>query len=77
MFFFPKVGPSSVWLIDSWTRHCPEVIRQTTPAANNIIPMIIPKGTTGKVQPLDVYGFRTWGNYVGNFLDSVIVLDYD
>ena len=33
-------------------------------AGKNMIPMIIPKGTTGKVQPLDVYGFRIWKNYV-------------
>ena len=39
--------------------------------------MIIPKGTTGKVQPLDVYGFRTRKNYVQHFSDSVILLDYD
>ena len=32
-------------------------------------------GTTGKVQPLDVYDFRIWKNYVRHFLDSVILLD--
>ena len=64
-------------LIDSWTGHCPEVVRQATPAGMNVIPMIIPKGTTGKVQPLDVYGFRIWKNYVQHFSDSVILLDYD
>ena len=39
--------------------------------------MIIPKDTTGKVQPVDVYGFRIWKNYVRHFSDSVILLDYD
>ena len=77
MFFFPKVGPTSVLLIDSWTGHCPEVVRQATPAGKNVIPMIIPKGTTGKVQPLDVYGYCIWKNYVRHFSDSVILLDYD
>ena len=43
----------------------------------NVIPNIIPKGITGKVQPLDVYGFRIWKNYVRHFSDSVILLDYD
>ena len=38
--------------------------------------MIIVKYTIGKVQPLDVYGFRIWKNYVRYFLDSVILLDY-
>ena len=66
-----------MFLIDSWTEDCPEVVRQATPAGKNVIPMIIPKGTTGKVQPLDVYGFRIWKNYVRNFSDSIILLDYD
>ena len=39
--------------------------------------MIIPKGTTGKVQALDVYGFHTWKNYVRLFSDSAILLDQD
>ena len=64
-------------LIDSWTGHCPEVVRQATPAGKNFIPMIIPEGTIGKVQPLDVYGFRIWKNYVRHFLDSVILLEND
>ena len=64
-------------LIDSWTGHCPEVVRQATPKGKNVIPMIIPKGTTEKVQPLDVYGFRIWRNYVRHFYDSVILLDYE
>ena len=33
-------------LIDGWTGHCPEVVRQATPAGKNVIPKIIPKGTT-------------------------------
>ena len=39
--------------------------------------MIILEGTTGKVQPLDVYGFRIWKNYVRHFSDSVVLLDYN
>ena len=65
-----------MFLIDSWTGHCPEVVLQATPAVKNVIPMVIPKGTTGKVQPLDVYGFRIWKNYVRHFSDSVILLNY-
>ena len=47
------------------------------PAGKNVIPMIIPKGTTEKVQPLDVYEFLIWKNDVRHFSDSVILLDYD
>ena len=57
--------------------HCPEVVGQVTHAGKNIIRMIIPKGTTEKVQLLDVYGFRIWKNYVRHFSDSAILLDYD
>ena len=73
MFFSRMEGR----LIVSYTGHCPEVVRQATPAGKNVIPMIIPKGTTGKVQPLDVYGFCIWKTYVRHFSDSVILLDYD
>lgn len=75
--FFPNAGSNSVLLIDSWSGHCPEVVRQTTPTDKNIIPMIIPKGTTGRIQPLDVFGFRIWKNYVRHFSDSVGLLDQD
>ena len=73
--FFSKVGPTSVLLIDSWTGHCLGVVRQATPAGKNIIPIVKPKGTTGKVQPLDAYGFLIWKNDVRHFSDSVILLD--
>lgn len=75
--FFPNVGRDSVLLIDSWSGHCPEVVRKSTPSGKNIIPMIIPKGTTGKIQPLDVFGFRIWKNFVRHFSDSVLLLDSD
>lgn len=55
--FFPNVGPTSILLIDTGTGHCPEVV-QAKPNGNAIIPMIMPKGTTRKFQPLDVYEFR-------------------
>jgi len=37
----------------------------------------IPTGTTGKIQPLDVYGFRIWKNFVRKFSDNVILMHYD
>ena len=63
-------------LIDSWTGHYPEVLRQA-PVGKNIIPMIILKTTSGKLHPLDVYGFRIWKNFVRKFSDSDILLGYD
>lgn len=64
-------------LIDSWTGHCPEVVANNTPANKELQTLIIPKGTTGKIQPLDVFGFRFWKNYVRQFSDTVLLLDQD
>lgn len=75
--FFPNVGEKSQLLIDSWSGHCPEVIHEVKPEDKDIIINLIPKGTTGQIQPLDVFGFRVWKNFVRHFSDSVILLDYD
>lgn len=75
--FFPNVGEKSILLIDSWSGHCPEAVSEVTPRDKQVITMIIPKGTTGKIQPLDVYGFRIWKNYVEHFSDSIMLMDYD
>ena len=45
-----------------------------TPPGKSITTMIIPKGTTGKIQPLDVYGFRIWKNFAKRFSDTVLLL---
>ncbi|XP_043472738.1 uncharacterized protein LOC122505293 [Leptopilina heterotoma] len=39
--------------------------------------LTIPAGTTGQIQPLDVYGFRPWKNFVKHFSDSVILYDFE
>lgn len=75
--FFPNVGFKSLLLVDSWSGHCSKVVQEATPRNQELLAMIIPKGTTGKIQPLDVYGFRIWKNYVRHFSDTVILLDYD
>ena len=76
--YFPNVGPKSVLLLDSWTGHCPNVIERNKPesAADSIF-LTIPAGTTGQRQPLDVYGFRMWNNFVRHFSDIVMLLDLE
>ena len=37
----------------------------------------IPKGTTGELQPLDVYGFRIWKNFVRTFSDVIFLSNED
>ncbi|XP_025160400.1 uncharacterized protein LOC112589848 [Harpegnathos saltator] len=75
--YFPNIGSNSVLLIDSWTGHCPNIISDLTPSGKRITTMIIPKGTTGKIQPLDVYGFRIWKNFAKRFSDIVLLLESD
>ncbi|XP_067208384.1 uncharacterized protein [Linepithema humile] len=73
--FFPNVGPKSVLLLDSWTGHCPNIIQESKPeSTEDIILLTIPAGTTGKIQPLDVYGFRLWKNFIRHFSDTVMLL---
>ena len=48
-------------------------MQDAMPEENNIILNIIPKVTTGRIQPLDVYGFRIWKNYVRLFSDDVLL----
>jgi len=56
--YFPNIGSKRIFLIDLWIEHCPNIISDLTPAGKHIITMIIPKDKTGKIQSLDVYGFR-------------------
>ncbi|KYN28720.1 hypothetical protein ALC57_01682 [Trachymyrmex cornetzi] len=39
--------------------------------------LTIPKKTTEMIQPLDVYGFRLWKNFVRTFSDRVMLLNYE
>ncbi|XP_046143462.1 uncharacterized protein LOC123988246 [Osmia bicornis bicornis] len=75
--FFPNTKTTSVLLLDSWSGHCEQDIHNAKPTGKEIIIKMIPKGTTGRIQPLDVYGFRVWKNYVRRFSDDVLLHDYD
>ncbi|XP_033218214.1 uncharacterized protein LOC117173683 [Belonocnema kinseyi] len=75
--FYPNVGSRSVLLLNSWSGHCPEAVQEADSKDKEIHLLKIPKGTTGKIQPLDVFGFRIWKNFVRHFSDSVILLNGD
>nr|XP_012217672.1 PREDICTED: uncharacterized protein LOC105669351 isoform X1 [Linepithema humile] len=75
--YFPNVGRDSVLLMDSWSGQCPAIVTDLTPMEKQVTTMVIPKGTTGKIQPLDVYGFRIWKNFARRFSDTVLLLNYD
>jgi len=75
--FLPSTGSFSVLLLDSWTGHCPASLQEFMPKDKDIRILTIPKKTTAMIQPLDVYGFRTWKNFVRTFSDRVMLLNYD
>ena len=51
------------------------IISDLISAGKHITTMIISKGTTGKIQPLDVYSFRIWKNFAKRFSDVVLLLE--
>ncbi|EFN77720.1 hypothetical protein EAI_08664, partial [Harpegnathos saltator] len=74
--YFPNVRAKSVLLLDSWTGQCPNIIAETrSEFATDIVLLTIPAGTMRKIQPLDVYGFRMWKNFIKYFSNMVMLLD--
>ena len=69
--FVPCVANKSLLLIDAWGGHCKKLVRDCTQPDKEIETATIPKGITGMSQPLHVYGFRVWKNYVRHFSDIV------
>lgn len=55
--FFPNVGEKSLLLLDLWTGHSSQVLQNVNLLNKDVNIMIIPKGTTGKIQPLDVFAY--------------------
>ncbi|XP_071575586.1 uncharacterized protein [Temnothorax nylanderi] len=76
--FLPATGSFSVLLLDSWSGHCPANLQEFMPSKDKDVRILtIPKKTTAMIQPLDVYGFRVWKNFVRTFSDRVTLLNYD
>ncbi|EFN75565.1 hypothetical protein EAI_06340, partial [Harpegnathos saltator] len=75
--YLPNTGEKSILLLDSWTGHCPNQLEELVPKDKHVNILTIPKKTTAFIQPLDVFGFRIWKNFVRSFSDSVIINNYD
>jgi len=46
-------------LLDLCTDHCPDIIKRNRPeSVHDFILLTILTGTTGRIQPLDIFGFR-------------------
>ncbi|KAK0086440.1 hypothetical protein PV326_005541, partial [Microctonus aethiopoides] len=67
--FFPNVKSKSLLWIDSWTGHCPDSVKPVKPSDKEVEVMIIPKGSTRNIQPLDLFGLRVWENFLKHFSD--------
>ena len=72
--FLPNSWRNSLLLLDSWSGQNTE-----TSSSSEILPDIltIPPGTTGIVQPLDVFFFRSWKNFHKKFSDIVMIYRLD
>jgi len=56
----------------------PDVIAKNRPVSvQDFALLTIPAGTTDQKQPLDVYGFRSWKNFIKYFSDIVMLLDLE
>ena len=63
-------------LLDSSSRHYPNVL-QLVPRAKEIIILMIAGKTMGRLESLHVPGFRIWKNFVKIFLGHVILLNHE
>ena len=75
--YYPNVPDKSTLILDSWTGQSESNVQSVQVEGKEIVIKTIPKGTTGLVQPLDVFGFRIWKNFVRTFYDYVILHDVD
>lgn len=73
----PKTGSKSLLILDSWGGHVSEDPEDLVPLSKKFSVKTIPEGTTGFTQPLDVFGFRVWKNFVRTFSDLVLLMDID
>jgi len=73
--YFPSVPDVSVLILDSWSAQNEENILYPKPENKEVVVKTIPAGTSAMVQPLDVFGFRIWKQFVRFFNDLVMLHD--
>ncbi|KAE8739419.1 hypothetical protein FOCC_FOCC015087 [Frankliniella occidentalis] len=69
----PNLAPRGVLVVDSWSAFSDDNIMKSIPGDMELVIKQIPEGATGMVQPLDVYGFRIWKNYVKHISQFIIL----
>ena len=75
--YLPNTREKSVLCLDSWTGQNENKFNTIDKRGKEINILTIPVGTTGMIQPLDVYTFRPWKNFLKYFSDIVILYNYD
>lgn len=75
--FLPNVSEASTLCLDSWTGQTEEKFDVIDKRGKRVKILTIPAGTTGMIQPLDVYTFRPWKNFLKHFSDLIILYNYD
>ncbi|XP_058810413.1 cullin-2-like [Phymastichus coffea] len=66
-----------IFLLDLWSGQCEKTVNEALPNDKSVVLKTIQEGTTGQIQPLDVYGFRLWKNFIRKLSDLTLLMDYD
>lgn len=75
--YLSVVDEQSVLCLDSWTGQTKKNFDNVYLEGKDVNIFTIPAGTTGMIQPLDVYGFRPWKNFLKHFSDLIILYGFD
>jgi len=75
--FLSVVGKNSLLLLDCWSGQKEKVFKNINTGRKVVKVKNIPAGTTGSIQPCDVYGFRPWKNFIKSFSDMVMLHNFD
>jgi len=67
----------NVLLLDSWSGRNEKTFQTVLKSSRILKIEIIPAGTTGMIQPLDVFFFRPWKNFIKHFSDIVVLYNYE
>ena len=71
--FLPNVGETSVLCLHSWSGKTKKNFQDVIVCNKQVKILTIPAGTTGMIQPLDVYTFRPWTKFLRCFSDLIIL----
>lgn len=75
--FLLNAGKKSILCLDSWSGQTEKKFENIDKGNKEVKILTIPAGTTGFTQPLDVYVFRPWKNFLKQFSDLILLYNYD